>query len=65
MKTAIEWMALEAGAVATHQFTEVSLEYFVKLVRADENEACARMVDHILKQGGGTYGDAIRARRNK
>ena len=25
-------------------------------------EACARMVDHILKEGGGTYGNAIRAR---
>jgi hypothetical protein len=28
----------------------------------EENEACARMVDHILKEGGGTYGKAIRAR---
>jgi hypothetical protein len=27
-----------------------------------EREACARMVDHILKEGGGTYGKAIRAR---
>ncbi len=27
-----------------------------------EREACANMVDHILKEGGGTYGDAIRAR---
>jgi len=27
-----------------------------------EREACAKMVDHILKEGGGTYGDAIRAR---
>jgi hypothetical protein len=27
-----------------------------------EREACAQMVDHILKEGGGTYGDAIRAR---
>lgn len=31
---------------------------------AAEREACARMVDHILKEGGGTYGDAIRARRS-
>ena len=30
--------------------------------RADEREACAKMVDHILKEGGGTWGDAIRAR---
>jgi hypothetical protein len=28
----------------------------------DEREACAQMVDHILREGGGTYGDAIRAR---
>jgi hypothetical protein len=27
-----------------------------------EREACANLVDHILKEGGGTYGDAIRAR---
>jgi hypothetical protein len=27
-----------------------------------EREACAKMVDHILKEGGGTWGDAIRAR---
>ena len=29
---------------------------------AYEREQCAKMVDHILKYGGGTYGDAIRAR---
>ena len=27
-----------------------------------EREACAKVVDHILKEGGGTWGDAIRAR---
>ena len=27
-----------------------------------EREACANLVDHILKEGGGTWGDAIRAR---
>jgi len=27
-----------------------------------EREANAKMVDHILKEGGGTWGDAIRAR---
>ena len=27
-----------------------------------EREACAEMVDHILKEGGGTWGAAIRAR---
>lgn len=29
----------------------------------DTLEAAARMVDHILKEGGGTFGDAIRALR--
>lgn len=32
---------------------------FVGRLRA-ERETCAKMVDHILKEGGGTYGDAIR-----
>ena len=32
------------------------------LAAAAEREACASMVDHILKEGGGTYGKAIRAR---
>jgi len=36
--------------------------HFAKLVAKKEREACANMVDHILKEGGGTYGDAIRAR---
>ena len=27
-----------------------------------EREACAKFVDHILKEGGGTWGDSIRAR---
>ena len=42
-------------------YTEALIE-FAKLVAAKEREACANMVDHILKEGGGTYGDAIRAR---
>ena len=29
---------------------------------AAEREANAKFVDHILKEGGGTWGDAIRAR---
>ena len=36
--------------------------HFAKLVAQHEREACANMVDHILKEGGGTYGDAIRIR---
>jgi len=42
------------------------LEVFAALVAdaaaTDEREACASMVDHILCEGGGTYGDAIRRR---
>ena len=34
------------------------LEWAMKL----ERKACAKMVDHILKEGGGTWGDAIRER---
>jgi hypothetical protein len=39
-----------------------ALEAFAALVAAQEREACAKMVDHILKEGGGTWGDAIIAR---
>jgi len=42
--------------------SEFDYKKFAALVRADECEECAKMVDHILKAGGGTYGDAIRAR---
>jgi len=38
------------------------LERFAALVAAAEREACAQLVDHILCEGGGTYGDAIRRR---
>jgi hypothetical protein len=38
------------------------LETFAKLVAEREREACATMSDWILKEGGGTWGDAIRAR---
>ena len=42
-------------------YTEALIE-FAKLVAAKEREACAKLVDHILKEGGGTWGDAIRIR---
>ena len=35
---------------------------FAALVASAEREACANLVDHILKEGGGTWGDEIRAR---
>ena len=43
----------------------INLEYaeqFATFVASAEREACANLVDHILKEGGGTWGDAIRAR---
>jgi hypothetical protein len=42
-----------------------SFEHFARLVAEREREACAKLVDHILKEGGGTYGDAIRERNKK
>jgi hypothetical protein len=39
-----------------------ALEQHIRNSVAAEREACAQMVDHILKEGGGTYGDAIRRR---
>jgi hypothetical protein len=43
-------------------YLEFDYKKFAELVAAHEREECAKMVDHILKEGGGTYGDAIRAR---
>jgi hypothetical protein len=39
-----------------------NIEVLVQAAVKAEREACAKEVDHILKEGGGTYGDAIRAR---
>jgi hypothetical protein len=60
-------MAVQAGIrSATAEFYKEELVALFKLVAAKatqaEKERCAKFVDHILKQGGGTYGDAIRAR---
>ena len=41
-----------------------ALDTFCRCVIAEERESCATMVDHILKEGGGTYGDAMRKRSN-
>ena len=35
-------------------------ERLTKAIRAEALEEAAQIVDHILKQGGGTYGDVIR-----
>jgi len=44
---------------------QVRDEIFAKLVAEKEREACAAMSDWILKDGGGTWGDAIRAREQE
>jgi hypothetical protein len=46
-----------------HYTTEQMLAWGKATAEA-EREACAKLVDYILKDGGGTYGDAIRARGN-
>ena len=43
-------------------FADETLRAFAKLVAKKEREACAAMSDWILKEGGGTWGDAIRER---
>jgi hypothetical protein len=59
-------MAQECGLIGMRPHLDgiysEALEAFAKLVTQHEREACAKMVDHILKENGGTYGDAIRAR---
>ena len=40
------------------RFAALAAEWGAK----QEREACAEMVDHILKEGGGTWGKAIRKR---
>jgi len=45
-----------------HPVPKRFLEIFAKLVAEKEREECATMSDWILKEGGGTWGDAIRAR---
>ena len=43
-----------------------ALDYNIKVLVQksveEERDACAKFVEHILKEGGGTWGDAIRAR---
>jgi hypothetical protein len=59
-------MAQECGLIGMRPHLDgiysEALVAFAKLVAEKEREANAKMVDHILKEGGGTYGDAIRAR---
>ena len=46
----------------TFDRANASWSLMCKKMVAFEREACAKLCDHILKEGGGTYGDAIRAR---
>jgi len=61
-------MAKEAGGYSPKKYPEEwrldddDLLRFAKLVAEKEREECATMSDWILKEGGGTWGDAIRAR---
>lgn len=70
-----EEMALRELAAKPHYISKVSdvlgplslwsksgLEEEIRKAVEAEREACAKYVDHILKEGGGTWGDAIRAR---
>ena len=50
------------GIRIEHGYWVEELTRFAALVAAHEREECAKMVDHILKAGGGTYGGAIIAR---
>lgn len=36
------------------------IQEIIDLRVAEETERCAKKVDHILREGGGTYGDWIR-----
>jgi hypothetical protein len=51
-----------AATEAANARANTSWSLMCKKMVAFENEACAKLVDHILKEGGGTYGAAIRAR---
>ena len=51
----------EALVLAKAEIMQVAIET-TKHALMTEREECAKLVDHILKEGGGTYGDAIRNR---
>jgi hypothetical protein len=55
-------MACQAFGGLIKQEERPNFIAFAKLVAEREREACASMSDWILKEGGGTWGDAIRAR---
>ena len=64
----LDWLERFAALVASaerERLTDAAMkaaEKAVDVAMALERKACANLVDHILKEGGGTWGDAIRAR---
>lgn len=58
--TCAEWIKELCPEIADWQ-VELIAEHIEQRVTY-ERDACAKMVDHILREGGGTWGDAIRAR---
>ena len=61
----IERFAALVASAERERLTDAAMkaaEKAVDVAMALEREACANLVDHILKEGGGTWGDAIRAR---
>jgi hypothetical protein len=58
-------LAREAQLSEEDGLVHFNIIHFAAIVAAREREECAKLVDHILKEGGGTYGDAIRAPRTK
>ena len=57
-------LVAEAATETANARANTSWTLMCKKMVAAEKEACAKLVDHILKEGGGTYGAAIRARGN-
>jgi hypothetical protein len=53
---------LVASAERNRTWTQAHWTEYERAIVAQEREACAKLVDHILKEGGGTWGEAIRAR---
>ena len=63
--TRIQAFAALVASAERERLTDAAMkaaEKAVDVAMALEREACANLVDHILKEGGGTWGDAIRAR---
>ena len=64
------WKAMERFAdlvradERNRTWTQEHWTEYERSIVAAEREVCAKFVDHILKEGGGTWGDAIRNRGN-